>query len=366
MAQSKYWSFPMNSMVDLSSSWTVAVYQWCFSGNYPLVNKYRPWKSPIFYGFTSLPTPMTARVYVNLPEGIPYLSQKTSQWTDISGFPVDATKPAIATPDALAELQKRFEHRTELLKSLERAKQWESLPDNTGIYWEYHDVLLQTWDFAPRMRMSYFFSEFPKHDGCLSHPLHTTRWWSKGPTGRSLPISGATLRCHQTWPRDRSVDFAATFDLWRGSIHLQMGGFGEMPVFLVSKGSFFLLSKGEMPWNAMKCHEMPWNASFFGTNHPQHGWWIAIHQPFFILFLLNSLALHQEDMGRSDASRSRSCGIWCWKRVCGWPSGNTMAHSGWTWAGKNTDVFATGIPWDVNPHNLGYNYTYIYIYIIKL
>ena len=36
---------------------------------YPLVNKHRPWKSPIFYGFTSLPTPTTARVYVNLPEG---------------------------------------------------------------------------------------------------------------------------------------------------------------------------------------------------------------------------------------------------------------------------------------------------------
>ena len=30
--------------------------------HYPLVNKHRPWKSPIFHGFTSLPTPMTARV----------------------------------------------------------------------------------------------------------------------------------------------------------------------------------------------------------------------------------------------------------------------------------------------------------------
>ena len=38
--------------------------------HYPLVNKHRPWKSPIFNGFTSLPTPTTARVYVNLPEGI--------------------------------------------------------------------------------------------------------------------------------------------------------------------------------------------------------------------------------------------------------------------------------------------------------
>ena len=29
-----------------------------------------PWKSPIFNGLTSLPSPMTARVYVNLPEFI--------------------------------------------------------------------------------------------------------------------------------------------------------------------------------------------------------------------------------------------------------------------------------------------------------
>ena len=28
-----------------------------------------PWKQPSFNGFTNLPTPMTARVYVNLPEG---------------------------------------------------------------------------------------------------------------------------------------------------------------------------------------------------------------------------------------------------------------------------------------------------------
>ena len=46
---------------------------WCFwiswINNYPLVNKHRPWKSPIFIEETSLPTPMTARVYVNLPEG---------------------------------------------------------------------------------------------------------------------------------------------------------------------------------------------------------------------------------------------------------------------------------------------------------
>ena len=36
---------------------------------YPLVNKHRPWKSPIFLMETSLPTPTTARVYVNLLEG---------------------------------------------------------------------------------------------------------------------------------------------------------------------------------------------------------------------------------------------------------------------------------------------------------
>ena len=30
----------------------------------------RPWKSPMFNGFTSLPTPMTAKVYVNIPEGM--------------------------------------------------------------------------------------------------------------------------------------------------------------------------------------------------------------------------------------------------------------------------------------------------------
>ena len=32
-----------------------------------------PWKSPVFIEETSLPTPMTARVYVNLPEGIWYI-----------------------------------------------------------------------------------------------------------------------------------------------------------------------------------------------------------------------------------------------------------------------------------------------------
>ena len=31
----------------------------------------RPWKSPIFSGFTNLPTPMTTRVYVNLLKGNP-------------------------------------------------------------------------------------------------------------------------------------------------------------------------------------------------------------------------------------------------------------------------------------------------------
>jgi hypothetical protein len=39
-----------------------------YNGIYPLVNKHRPWKSPIFIMETSLPPPMTARVYVNLPE----------------------------------------------------------------------------------------------------------------------------------------------------------------------------------------------------------------------------------------------------------------------------------------------------------
>ena len=47
-----------------------------------MVNKHRPWKSPIVNGFTSLPTPMTARVYVNLPEGSHYTHENMRKSRD--------------------------------------------------------------------------------------------------------------------------------------------------------------------------------------------------------------------------------------------------------------------------------------------
>ena len=55
-----------------------------FTGEEPHSNMYNlpsgkltvgPWKSPIFIEETNLPTPMTARVYVNLPEGMYHLYQ---------------------------------------------------------------------------------------------------------------------------------------------------------------------------------------------------------------------------------------------------------------------------------------------------
>ena len=46
--------------------------QWDMNGIYPMVNKQLDPENSQFLMETSLPTPMTARVYVNLPEGIYY------------------------------------------------------------------------------------------------------------------------------------------------------------------------------------------------------------------------------------------------------------------------------------------------------
>ena len=57
---------------------------------YPLVNKHRPWESSTFNGFTSLPTPMTARVYVNLLEGNQCISPDVDEilgWERLGNLP---------------------------------------------------------------------------------------------------------------------------------------------------------------------------------------------------------------------------------------------------------------------------------------
>ena len=89
-ACSKPWDFsgfPMFSQHSHTEPW----YPWY----YPLVNKHRPWKSPIFNGFTSLPTPTTARVELLIYQRVGFsnldpisaISRKTSQAWGLSTKP---------------------------------------------------------------------------------------------------------------------------------------------------------------------------------------------------------------------------------------------------------------------------------------
>ena len=81
-------------------------------------------------------------------------------------------------------------------------------------YWEYHDFLLQTWDFASRMRMIYFFRNFPS-------------------------MMDADTLCIQPDARSRSIL----------QPRLICGGVPSIYRWEVSrvKCQFFLVSKGEMP-----------------------------------------------------------------------------------------------------------------------
>ena len=69
---------------------------------YPLVNKHRPWKSPMFNGKLVFQT-LSARVYVNLPEGIMYYGRipRTACYPQISGRP-GSSFSVVTIPTTLA------------------------------------------------------------------------------------------------------------------------------------------------------------------------------------------------------------------------------------------------------------------------